>query len=92
MNLAQQILTAAFPEFEVQIVSRPDGGLLLTLRNEEQDVLRRALSKGQARTAVQLDWVVSSIRRDLSLEAGVAPVITHLQSQSRSALPSYEYA
>lgn len=92
MNLAQKALTEAFPEFEVHIVTRPDGGLLLTLRNEEQDVLRRALSKGQAQAPMQLDWAISSIRRDLSLDAGVAPVITHLQSQSRSALPSYEYA
>lgn len=92
MIVAEKILTAAFPEFEVMTVQRPDGGLLLVLRNDGRDVIKRAVSKGQTLNAVQLEWVVSSIRRDLALEAGMSPAIARLQSQSRTRLPTYEYA
>ncbi|MCQ4275832.1 DUF3509 domain-containing protein [Stutzerimonas degradans] len=92
MNAAQHFLTAAFPEFEVLTAPRPDGGLLLTLRNDDRTIIKRALSKGQTQADIQLQWVVSSIRRDLALEAGMSPAIAHLQSQSRTALPTYEYA
>ncbi|MCW8162152.1 DUF3509 domain-containing protein [Stutzerimonas stutzeri] len=92
MTAAQQFLTAAFPEFEVLTEPRPDGGLLLNLRNDDRTLVKRALSKGQTQTRIQLEWVVSSVRRDLALEAGMSPSIAHLQSQSRTALPTYEYA
>lgn len=92
MIVAEKILTAAFSEFEVVTVQRPDGGLLLVLRNDGRDVIKRAVSKGQTLNAVQLEWVVSSIRRDLALEAGMSPAIARLQSQSRTRLPTYEYA
>ncbi|MFV0456293.1 MAG: DUF3509 domain-containing protein [Pseudomonas sp.] len=90
--IAEQVLTAAFPEFEVLITQRPDGGLVLVLRNDGREVIKRAVSKGQAQTAIQLEWIISSIRRDLALEAGMSPVIARLQSQSRTGLPTYEYA
>ena len=92
MIVAEQVLTAAFPEFEVVTSLRPDGGLLLVLRIDDRDVIKRAVSKGQTLNAVQLEWVVSSIRRDLALEAGMSPAIARLQSQSRTRLPTYEYA
>ncbi|MBB3102721.1 DUF3509 domain-containing protein [Azomonas macrocytogenes] len=92
MSLAQDFLATAFPEFDVATVARPDGGVLVTLNADGQDVLRRALSRGQAQSHLQLEWLVSSIRRDLALEAGTSPAIAHLQSQSRVALPKYEYA
>ena len=92
MIVAEEILTAAFPEFEVVTTKRPDGGLLLILRNDGRDVMKRAVSRGQTQTAVQLEWVISSIRRDLALEAGMSPAIARLQSQSRTRLPTYEYA
>lgn len=92
MPLAIDVLTAEFTEFDVVAESRPDGGLLLTLRRDDQDVVRRALSRGQTQSRLQLDWVIGSIRRDLALEAGRSPSIAHLQSQSRTALPTYEYA
>ena len=91
--IAEQVLTAAFPEFEVTTTQRPDGGLLLVLRNDDgREVIKRAVSKGQTQTAIQLEWVISSIRRDLALEAGMSPAIARLQSQSRTGLPTYEYA
>jgi hypothetical protein len=92
MIAAEKILSAAFPEFEVLTTSRPDGGLLLTLRNDDRDIIKRALSKGQTQTNIQLEWVISSVRRDLALEAGMSPAIARLQSQSRTGLPTYEYA
>ncbi|WP_028239165.1 DUF3509 domain-containing protein [Stutzerimonas azotifigens] len=92
MTAAQHTLTAAFPEFEVVTEPRPDGGLLLTLRNADRVILKRAISRGQTQTAVQLEWVICSIRRDLALEAGMSPSIVHLQSHSRAGLPTYEYA
>lgn len=91
MSNVTKSLTAAFPEFDVVTDKRPDGGVLLTLRNDGQDILRRAISPGQAASSVHLEWVISSIRRDLALEAGMSPAIAHLQSQSRTALPTYEY-
>jgi len=92
MIAAEKVLSAAFPEFEVITAPRPDGGLLLTLRNDDRDVIKRALSKGQTQTDIQLEWVISSVRRDLALEAGMSPAIARLQSQSRTGLPPYEYA
>ncbi len=92
MIAAEKVLSAAFPEFEVLTQPRPDGGLLLTLRNDDRDIIKRALSKGQTQTNIQLEWVISSIRRDLALEAGISPAIARLQSQSRTGLPTYEYA
>ncbi|WP_217476051.1 DUF3509 domain-containing protein [Stutzerimonas stutzeri] len=92
MIAAEKVLSAAFPEFEVLTCPRPDGGLLLTLRNDDRDIIKRALSRGQTQTNIQLEWVISSIRRDLALEAGMSPAIARLQSQSRTGLPTYEYA
>mgnify|MGYP001773409979 FL=1 len=92
MIAAEKVLSAAFPEFEVITAPRPDGGLLLTLRNDDREVIKRALSKGQTQTDIQLEWVISSVRRDLALEAGMSPAIARLQSQSRTGLPTYEYA
>ena len=92
MIAAEKVLSAAFPEFEVLTCPRPDGGLLLTLRNDDRDIIKRALSQGQTQTNIQLERVISSIRRDLALEAGMSPAIARLQSQSRTGLPTYEYA
>jgi len=92
MIAAQQYLTTAFPEFEVSTKNRPDGGLLLTLRNDNGAVVERALSKGQTQSRTQLEWVISSVLRDLALQAGMRPSVARLQSQSRTALPTYEYA
>lgn len=91
MNLALTTLTAAFPEFEVLTQTRPGGGLLLTLMSDEVKVLQRAIPFGQCTSSVQLEWIISAIRRDLALEAGMSPVIANLQSQSRVRLPTYSY-
>jgi len=92
MTAAQQFLTTAFPEFDVSTTARPDGGLLLTLSNDDRVIAKRAVSRGQTLSTTQMQWLVSSIRRDLALEAGMSPAVAHLQSQSRTGLPTYEYA
>ena len=43
MIAAEKVLSAAFPEFEVVTAPRPDGGLLLTLRNDDRDVINDLL-------------------------------------------------
>lgn len=91
MNLALTTLTAAFPEFDVTTETRPGGGLLLTLFSDDVKILQRAIPFGQCNSSVQLEWIISAIRRDLALEAGMPPVIANLQSQSRVRLPSYSY-
>lgn len=91
MKQVEEMLVAAFPEYLVVTQPRPDGSLLFTLQQDGQLVLRRALSFGQVRSRMQLDWVIGSVRRDLAIEAGQAPVIAALQSQSRIRLPSYDF-
>lgn len=87
----EETLIAAFPEFDVLVEPRPDGSLLLTLQQEERLVMRRALSLGQVQSEMHLEWLISSIQRDLAIEAGRAPMIAKLQSQSRIRLPTYEF-
>lgn len=91
MKQVEDILSTAFPEFDVVTQHRPDGSLLLSLQQGGRPVLRRALSYGQVQSRLQLDWVIGSLRRDLAIEAGQAPAIAALQSQSRIRLPRYEY-
>lgn len=89
MQLAIETLTAAFPDFEVHTQTRPGGGLLLTLMSGERRILQRAVPYNQCTSKLQLEWLIAAIRRDLALEAGMAPVIANLQSQSRVKLPTY---
>jgi hypothetical protein len=89
MQLAIDTLTAAFPEFDVHTQTRPGGGLLLTLMSGDQRILQRAVPFNQCNSTLQLEWLISAIRRDLALEAGMSPVIANLQSQSRVKLPTY---
>lgn len=89
MKQVGEIFTAAFPEFDVDTLPRPDGSLLLILQRDGHPVLRRALSYGQLHCRLQLEWLIGAVRRDLAMEAGKAPSITALQSQSRLRLPRY---
>ena len=89
MKQIVETFVAAFPDCEVLLERRPDGSLLLTLQQGERLVLRRALSLAQLRNRLQLDGVISSIQRDLAIEAGQAPMLAMLQRQSRLRLPTY---
>lgn len=90
-QLANDVIALAFPTFEVTTQVRPGGGILVILKDGERE-LRRAIPPDHAQSKVHLEWVVSAIRRDLALEAGVAPTICDLQSQSRVRLPTYGYS
>lgn len=89
MQLAIEMLSNAFNEFEVQVDKRPGGGLLVSLCSADQPVLQRVLPAEQCHSAMHLEWLISAIRRDLAIEAGQAPKIANLQSQSRMRLPTY---
>jgi hypothetical protein len=92
MSLIQEKFTSLFSNFEVNTQSRPDGGILLTLRSTEGKVFKRSISYQQLHAGDQLSWVISAIRRDLAEQASELPQISMLQSQQRFALPTYHSA
>ncbi|NWC61361.1 DUF3509 domain-containing protein, partial [Pseudomonas veronii] len=61
MTFIQEKFSSVFSEFEVTTQLRPDGGVLLSLRNSEGKQIRRSVSYAQLHTPVQLDWVISAI-------------------------------
>lgn len=89
MNLIQEKFSSLFPNYEVTTQARPDGGVLLSLRDKEGKHVRRCLSYAQLHAADQLTWAISAIRRDLAEQASELPAISMLQSQHRFALPTY---
>jgi hypothetical protein len=89
MTFIQEKFASVFSEFEVTTQDRPDGGVLLSLRNSEGKQIRRSVSYAQLHSAVQLQWVISAIRRDLAAQASELPALSMLQSQHRFDLPTY---
>ena len=92
MSLIQDKFASVFSQYDVTTQPRPDGGILLTLRNSEGKQVKRSISYQQLHTADQLTWVISAIRRDLAEQASDLPQISMLQSQNRFALPTYHSA
>ncbi len=92
MSLIQDKFSSVFSNYDVTTQARPDGGILLTLRNSEGKQIKRSISYQQLHTADQLTWVISAIRRDLAEQASDLPQISMLQSQNRFALPTYHSA
>lgn len=92
MSLIQDKFASVFSNYDVTTQPRPDGGILLTLRNSEGKQVKRSISYQQLHTADQLTWVISAIRRDLAEQASDLPQISMLQSQNRFALPTYHSA
>ena len=68
MTFIQEKFASVFSEFDVTTQARPDGGVLLSLRNSEGKQIRRCISYAQLHTPVQLEWVISAIR-DLAAQA-----------------------
>lgn len=89
MTFIQEKFASVFSDYNVNTQARPDGGVLLTLRDQEGKVTRRCISYAQLHTPVQLEWVISAIRRDLAAQASELPAISMLQSQHRFDLPTY---
>ncbi|MDR2306730.1 MAG: DUF3509 domain-containing protein [Paucimonas sp.] len=89
MDLIQEKFASVFSAYQVTTQSRPDGGILLTLRASDGVLTRRVLSYAQLHCAEQLSWAISAIRRDLAGQPNELPVISKLQSQQRFALPTY---
>ena len=92
MSLIQDKFASVFSQYDVTTQPRPDGGILLTLRNSEGKQVKRSISYQQLHTADQLTWVISAIRRDLAEQASELPQISLLQSQNRLDLPTYHSA
>ena len=69
MSLIQDKFASVFSQYDVTTQPRPDGGILLTLRNSEGKQVKRSISYQQLHTADQLTWVISAIRRDLAEQA-----------------------
>ncbi|MCO8160632.1 DUF3509 domain-containing protein [Pseudomonas sp. 21LCFQ010] len=89
MTFIQEKFASVFSDYNVSTQARPDGGVLLTLRDQEGKVTRRCVSYAQLHTPVHLEWVISAIRRDLAAQASELPAISMLQSQHRFDLPTY---
>lgn len=92
MSLIQEKFTSLFSNHKVTVKPRPDGGVLLTLCDNDGKQTQRCISYAQLHTAEQLTWVISAIRRDLAGNASELPTISMLQSQHRFALPTYHSA
>lgn len=89
MTFIQEKFASVFSDYEVTTQARPDGGVLLSLRSRDGTLTRRCVSYAQLHTPVQLEWVISAIRRDLAAQASELPAISMLQSQHRFDLPTY---
>ncbi|WIN05427.1 MULTISPECIES: DUF3509 domain-containing protein [Pseudomonas] len=89
MTFIQEKFASVFSDYTVTTQPRPDGGVLLSLRTQDGKQIRRSVSYAQLHTAVQLEWVISAIRRDLAAQASELPAISMLQSQHRFDLPTY---
>ncbi|MCO6055722.1 DUF3509 domain-containing protein [Pseudomonas sp. MOB-449] len=83
MDLDFEKLIGAFPEYELSTKARPDGGFVLTLEREGKFFQRVVAA------SVQLDWLISTLRRDLALEHGEVPPVDSLKVLHRRPLPRY---
>ncbi|MGQ7814862.1 DUF3509 domain-containing protein [Metapseudomonas furukawaii] len=83
MDLDFDTLTKAFPEYELSTKARPDGGFVLTLQREERSFQR------VVGASAQLDWLISTLRRDLALEYGEVPPVESLKVLHGRPLPRY---
>ncbi|WP_407315721.1 DUF3509 domain-containing protein [Pseudomonas sp. nanlin1] len=92
MSFLHEKFASVFSEYDVTTLPRPDGAVLLTLRDAEGKQIKRSISYAQLNTPEQLSWVISAIRRDLAGAASELPAINMLQSQNRFALPTYHSA
>jgi len=92
MTFLHEKFVSVFSEYEVTTQPRPDGAVLLTLRDGDGKQIKRSISYAQLNTPEQLTWVISAIRRDLAGVASQCPAITMLKSKTCFALPTYHSA
>ncbi|MCY1337456.1 hypothetical protein D9M68_400190 [compost metagenome] len=83
MDLDFDKLISAFPEYVLSTKARPDGGFVLTLEREGK-FFQRVVA-----VTAQLDWLVSTLKRDLALEHGEVPPTESLKVLHRKPLPRY---
>jgi len=88
MSIVIEDITSAFPDYRSTLKKRPDGGYLLILeKNGEQ--LKRVIPAPRPNGDLRLEWIISALRRDIDMSAGRTPKAEGLQSQSGFCLPTY---
>jgi hypothetical protein len=82
-------LISAFAGFQTSTRNRPDGGVLFEIKDGSGGTITRAISHMQLHNALQMEWLISSIRRDMAASPEHLPAIAALQSQQRFDMPTY---
>lgn len=82
-------LISAFAGLQTSTRNRPDGGVLFEIQDGSGSAVTRAISHMQLHNALQMEWLISSIRRDMAVKPDDLPSIAALQSQQRFDMPTY---
>jgi hypothetical protein len=91
MNDLLDAVTAAFPDYEVTAVARPDRGCLVTLKNFDGSLVKRAACASQVSDDLQRERFVNMMKRDVALHFGELPPVETLSRLRRSGLPAYSH-
>lgn len=86
MGLDIKKLAKAFPDYEFSAHLRPDGGYVVAL---EKDGIRFQRVVPALKVAEQLEWTISTIKRDMALELGEVPPVESLKNLHKTPLPRY---
>ncbi|BBP81834.1 DUF3509 domain-containing protein [Pseudomonas sp. No.21] len=86
MGLDIKKLAKAFPDYEFSAQLRPDGGYVVAL---EKDGIRFQRVVPALKVAEQLEWTISTIKRDMALELGEVPPVESLKNLHKTPLPRY---
>lgn len=89
-SIAAKYLAEEFFDFKVRFQQRPDGALVLELRDQQgKRLVRRAIDREELCNGAVLQTLVERIRRDLILESGPLREDQALQFKQGSELPSF---
>ena len=82
-------LVSAFAGFQTSTRNRPDGGVLFEIKVGNASTITRVISYMQLHNALQMEWLINSIRRDMAVRPEDLPALAALQSQQRFDMPTY---
>ncbi|MCY1281868.1 hypothetical protein D9M68_155640 [compost metagenome] len=89
-SIAAQYLAEELVDFKVRFQQRPDGALVLELRDQRgKRLVRRAIDREELCNGEFLRTLVERIRRDLILESGPLQEGQAMQFKHGSELPSF---
>jgi hypothetical protein len=89
MLIAVKELFEAFPTYDVAIEPRPDGRLLLTLRQSDEVTLRKVIDKATVCCQKQVRCLVGDVLRDLKLASGDVAWAEDSRQWLRGDLPTF---